>query len=134
MHIKSFTSNTVQPSSQEVPISTVQMSSEQEYSVDQEQGTARNNGAYVPLQLLGSRRSQLTARATPTSRSTMQAPKKNERRSRVTFAVLILLVFLALGLAGAVIGSAVLGFAVMGLYRAAGFKMSTIIEYLALNH
>lgn len=82
--------------------------------------------AYVPLQPLHSPHSPLALRATPTSqRSTVKTHKKNERRSRVTLAILVLLIFLAFGLAGAVIGSAVLGFAVMGLYRAAHFNMST---------
>jgi len=86
-----------------------------------------DRGAYMPLRLLKSRCSWLSPRATPTSRSTMKAPKRNERRSRVTFALLLFLVFLALGLAGAVIGSAVLGFAAMGLYRAGNFNMSTSV-------
>ncbi|KAJ3565220.1 hypothetical protein NP233_g7771 [Leucocoprinus birnbaumii] len=103
---------------------------DQDDSFDQEQVMPRNNNTYVPLQVLGSRRSQLNTRATPVSRITMQPPKKNERRSRVTFAVLIFLVFLALGLAGAVIGSAVLGFAAMGLFRAGKFNMSTWIPFL----
>lgn len=85
-----------------------------------------DRGVYMPLRFLKSR-SWLTPRATPTSRSTMQAPKRNERRSRVTFALLLFLVFLALGLAGAVVGSAVLGFAAMGLYRAGNFNMSTSV-------
>jgi hypothetical protein len=45
--------------------------------------------------------------------------------SRVTFALLVFLVFIAFGLAGAVIGSTVLGFTALGLYRAANFNMST---------
>jgi len=103
-------------------------SPEYEYRSDHEMTILTNDrGAYMPLRLLKSRCSWLSPRVTPTSRSTMQAPKRNERRSRVTFALLLFLVFLALGLAGAVIGSAVLGFAAMGLYRAGNFNMSTSV-------
>jgi len=95
--------------------------------------------AYVPLQHLrvpqAHEQSHLSSRrATPTSRrSTVQTTathKKNERRSRVTFALLVLIIFLVVGLAGAVVGSAVVGFTVMGLYRSAGFSMSTWIPFV----
>lgn len=51
--------------------------------------------------------------------------KEKERRSRLAFALLVLLTFLILSVAGAVVGSAVLGFTVTGLYKAAKFNMST---------
>lgn len=104
-------------------------SPEHEYGDDHEQTILTNNGnVHLPLRLLKSRSSQLTPRTIPTSRSsTMQAPRRNERRSRVTFALLLFLIFLALGLAGAVIGSAVVAFAAMGLYRAGNFNMSTSV-------
>ncbi|KAF8880158.1 hypothetical protein BD779DRAFT_1446457 [Infundibulicybe gibba] len=56
-----------------------------------------------------------------------KGPKPNERRSRVAFALLVLLAFLVLSVAGAVAGSAVLGFVVAGLYQAARFNMSTCV-------
>jgi hypothetical protein len=39
--------------------------------------------------------------------------------------MLVFLIFLSLGLAGAVVTSAVLGFTAFGLYQAADFNMST---------
>ncbi|KIK07873.1 hypothetical protein K443DRAFT_673121 [Laccaria amethystina LaAM-08-1] len=56
--------------------------------------------------------------------------KKNERRSRLAFALLVLLTFMTLSVAGAVIGAAVLGFVAMGLFRAGNFNMSTWIPFL----
>ncbi|KXN87683.1 hypothetical protein AN958_08320 [Leucoagaricus sp. SymC.cos] len=90
------------------------------------------NRAHVPLRILRSRRSRLlSGEPSPTSpRSPLEAGNKNERRSRLTFGLLVFLTFLAVGLAGAVIGSAVLGFVVMGLYRAGDFNMSTWIPFL----
>ncbi|KAF5385805.1 hypothetical protein D9615_002194 [Tricholomella constricta] len=58
-------------------------------------------------------------------RRSSKLPKENERRSRLAFALLVFLTFMALGVAGAVVGSAVLGFSVFGLYKAANFNMST---------
>lgn len=52
-------------------------------------------------------------------------PRENERRSRLAFALLVFLTFLIFGFAGAVVGSAVLGFIVTGLYRSANFNLST---------
>src|SRR5215471_18375478 len=40
--------------------------------------------------------------------------KPNERRSRIAFAVLVLLTFLTLSVAGSVIGSAIIGYTVVG--------------------
>ncbi|GLB43220.1 hypothetical protein LshimejAT787_1301210 [Lyophyllum shimeji] len=57
-------------------------------------------------------------------------PKENERRSRLAFAFLVLFAFLSLSVAGAVVGSAVLGFTVFGLYASAHFNMSTWIPFL----
>ncbi|KIK52915.1 hypothetical protein GYMLUDRAFT_207788 [Collybiopsis luxurians FD-317 M1] len=55
---------------------------------------------------------------------------KNERRSRVTFALLVLLSFLLLSLIGAVISSAIVGYVLTGLYRAGKFYMSTWVPFL----
>jgi len=57
-------------------------------------------------------------------------PKEHERRSRAAFALLVLLTFITLGVAGAVIASAVLAFTVFGLFKAASFNMSTWIPFL----
>ncbi|KAF8225775.1 hypothetical protein L208DRAFT_1408055 [Tricholoma matsutake] len=57
-------------------------------------------------------------------------PKEHERRSRIAFALLVFLTFMILGVAGAVVASAVLGFTVFGLYKAANFNMSTWIPFL----
>ena len=67
--------------------------------------------------------------STLTSRTPGNTPltthKKNEMRSRLAFALLVLLTFMTLSVAGAVIGAAVLGFVAMGLFRAGNFNMST---------
>ncbi|PPR07815.1 hypothetical protein CVT24_002895 [Panaeolus cyanescens] len=52
-------------------------------------------------------------------------PKPNERRSRVTFALIVLVTFLVLSVIGAVIASAILGYIMAGVYKAASFNMST---------
>ena len=63
----------------------------------------------------------------PKSESPTLAPqvRPTEGRSRVTFAIVVFLVFASMSLAGAVIGSAILGFAAFGLYKSANFNMST---------
>ncbi|KIM44776.1 hypothetical protein M413DRAFT_442738, partial [Hebeloma cylindrosporum] len=50
-----------------------------------------------------------------------QPHKPNERRSRIAFALIVLLTFLTLSVAGAVIGSAIMGFIAAGLYKAGNF-------------
>ncbi|KAF8199094.1 hypothetical protein BJ912DRAFT_950887 [Pholiota molesta] len=57
-------------------------------------------------------------------------PKPHERRSRVAFALIVLLTFLTLSVAGAVIGSAIMGSVAAGLYKAGNFHMSTWIPFL----
>jgi hypothetical protein len=54
-----------------------------------------------------------------------RASRPNEKRSRVTFATLVVLVYLFCSLAGAVISSVIGGYVLAGLYIAAGFNMST---------
>lgn len=61
--------------------------------------------------------SQLDQRITP--------PRANEGRSRLTFAILVLLGFLTLSLMNAVIGAAVVGYVLVGVFNAAHFNMST---------
>ncbi|KAJ7080740.1 hypothetical protein B0H15DRAFT_855784 [Mycena belliarum] len=57
-------------------------------------------------------------------------PKPNEGRSRTTFALLVFFTFIALSIAGAALGSAILGFILAGLYKLAKFNMSTWIPFL----
>jgi hypothetical protein len=54
-------------------------------------------------------------------------PRVNARRSRLTFALLVLLTFLSLSLVSAVVGAAVVGFVLAGVYKAGGFYMSTCV-------
>ncbi|KAJ7036575.1 hypothetical protein C8F04DRAFT_1257803 [Mycena alexandri] len=54
-------------------------------------------------------------------------PKHNRRRSRTTFAILVFLTFASLSLAGAALGSAVVGFILAGIYKLAKFNMSTYV-------
>ncbi|ESK86471.1 integral membrane protein [Moniliophthora roreri MCA 2997] len=56
--------------------------------------------------------------------------KVNERRSRLTFALIVLFTFLVVGLIGAVVSSAIVGFVSAGLYTAGGFHMSTWVPFL----
>lgn len=53
--------------------------------------------------------------------------RHNERRSRLTFAIIVAFVFAICAVGGAVLGSAVLGYVMAGLFRAAGFHMSTCV-------
>ncbi|KAE9392307.1 hypothetical protein BT96DRAFT_967434 [Gymnopus androsaceus JB14] len=55
---------------------------------------------------------------------------KNARRSRATFALLVLFTFLLLSLIGAVVSSAIVGYILTGLYKAGGFFMSTWVPFL----
>lgn len=57
----------------------------------------------------------------------IKTPKTNERRSRVAFALIVLLTFLILSVIGAVIASAILGYIMAGVYKAANFNMSTYV-------
>jgi hypothetical protein len=62
----------------------------------------------------------------PSGRSFRRTPARtNKGRSRIASALLVLAIFLVCGFAGAVIGSAVMGFVLAGLYRAGRFNMST---------
>ncbi|THV03603.1 hypothetical protein K435DRAFT_817205 [Dendrothele bispora CBS 962.96] len=60
-----------------------------------------------------------------------RAPERqNAGRSRLTFALLVFLVFLFMSLIGAVLSSAIVGFVVHGLYRAGHFYMSSWVPFL----
>lgn len=58
----------------------------------------------------------------------IKRPRPNVRRSRLTFALLVILAFLFLSLVGAAIGAAVVGFILAGVYAAGGFYMSTCVS------
>jgi hypothetical protein len=60
----------------------------------------------------------------------IKRPRPNVRRSRLTFALLVILAFLLLSLTGAVMGAAVVGFVLAGVYKAGGFYMSTCVYFL----
>ena len=51
--------------------------------------------------------------------------RQNEGRSRLTFALLVFLTFGLISLAGAVVGSALIGYVLAGLYDAGKYNMST---------
>ncbi|THH27202.1 hypothetical protein EUX98_g6984 [Antrodiella citrinella] len=53
----------------------------------------------------------------------------NERRSKLTFALLVLLTFFLAGFAGAVLSSAIVGYVMAGLYKSAHFNMSTWMPF-----
>lgn len=80
-----------------------------------------NNRESFPLSTI---QSPLLTPASPLAKPP-QPPKINERRSRIAFALIVLLTFLTLSVAGAVIGSAIMGFVAAGLYKAGNFNMST---------
>ncbi|KAF8903465.1 hypothetical protein CPB84DRAFT_1677951 [Gymnopilus junonius] len=81
-----------------------------------------------PLSSMVSRSPQFPTDAPPMQPTKL--PRTNERRSRVAFALIVLLTFLTLSVAGAVIASAIMGFIVAGLYKAGNFHMSTWIPFL----
>ncbi|KAI0742006.1 hypothetical protein C8Q80DRAFT_1221806 [Daedaleopsis nitida] len=91
-------------------------------------GSSYKNGEDVPLRRYD--RQGLGADIRIRSQSQLRLParspaKQNERRSRLTFAVLVFMLFAAVALAGAVVGSAVIGYVLAGLFKAARYNMST---------
>ncbi|TCD65040.1 hypothetical protein EIP91_003319 [Steccherinum ochraceum] len=82
----------------------------------------------IPLQRQQTFRSGRSSRR---ALATKPRPKLNERRSRLTFALLVLLVFFLAGFAGAVVGSAIVGYVMAGLYKAAKFNMSTWFPFFS---
>lgn len=51
--------------------------------------------------------------------------RHNERRSRLTFSIIVAFTFAVTAIGGAVIGSAITGYIMAGLFSAASFNMST---------
>lgn len=80
----------------------------------------------IPMQYFGSNLSPETSRR-PTPLK--PRPKLNERRSRFAFALLVLLAFLFCAIAGAVVGSAIIGYVLAGLFKTANYNMSTWIPF-----
>lgn len=76
----------------------------------------------IPMQRFGSSLSP-----EPESRPNAPKPRQrlNERRSRLTFALIVLFLFLFFAVAGAVVGSAIVGYVLAGLFKAAHYNMST---------
>ena len=76
----------------------------------------------IPMQRFGSSLSPEPGSmpATPKPRQRL-----NERRSRLTFALIVFFLFLFFSVAGAVIGSAIIGYVLAGLFKAAHYNMST---------
>ena len=72
---------------------------------------------------------QPTARS-GTIKSRSSKRKRNETRSRLTFSLLALLVFLAFGLAGTTAVSVAVALLFSGLFKAGGYSMSTWIPFL----
>jgi len=56
--------------------------------------------------------------------------RQNERRSRLTFALLVFFAFAVVAVCGAVVGSAIIGYVLAGLFKAAKYNMSTWIPFL----
>ncbi|EGN95155.1 hypothetical protein SERLA73DRAFT_61487 [Serpula lacrymans var. lacrymans S7.3] len=52
-------------------------------------------------------------------------PRMNVRRSRLTFALLVLFAFLFFSFVGAIISAAVVGFLIVGVYKSGEFYVST---------
>lgn len=69
-----------------------------------------------PLSTIGSS-SEPEPRLTP--------PRTNERRSRLTFALLVFLGYAVISVINALVGAAVVGYVLAGVYQAGGFYMST---------
>ncbi|KAJ7230396.1 hypothetical protein GGX14DRAFT_583054 [Mycena pura] len=88
-----------------------------------------SNETAIPLTPTLSPRSYLPRDAT-TPLLRPPKPKRNQGRSRITFAILVLLAFLSLSIAGAFLSSAILGFALAGLYKLAKYDVSTWIPFV----
>ncbi|KAI0346924.1 hypothetical protein BDW22DRAFT_473146 [Trametopsis cervina] len=81
----------------------------------------------IPLRHYRNKPDQLTA---DQSLAVGRSRRPNARRSRVTFALLVLFTFTCCAVGGAVVGSAVLGYVMAGVFKAANYHMSTWIPLL----
>ncbi|KAI9062684.1 hypothetical protein FKP32DRAFT_1573960 [Trametes sanguinea] len=85
----------------------------------------------IPLRQYSNRQLGADTDAQSHMRTQSRSPvRPNERRSRLTFALLVFLVFAVFGLAGAVVGSAVIGYVLAGLFKASQYNMSTWIPFI----
>ncbi|KZP13240.1 hypothetical protein FIBSPDRAFT_945812 [Athelia psychrophila] len=57
-------------------------------------------------------------------------PRTNERRSRLTFAIIVFLGFAFISIMNALVGALVVGYVLAGVYHAAGFHMSTWVPFI----
>lgn len=91
----------------------------------------RNTSPELPLQTLKPvPRSPVDSADAASPCKTNSKHRPNERRSRLTFALLVALTFAGTAVGGAVVGSAVLGYVMAGLFKVARFNMSTWIPFL----
>ncbi|KAF8921564.1 hypothetical protein CPB85DRAFT_1428539 [Mucidula mucida] len=60
--------------------------------------------------------------------------KTNERRSRLTFALIVLLVFMAMSVLGALIGSTITSAMMLALWRSGNYSMSTCVQFLTIPY
>ncbi|KZT25149.1 hypothetical protein NEOLEDRAFT_1156368 [Neolentinus lepideus HHB14362 ss-1] len=66
----------------------------------------------------------------PLNPPTLSSTRPNPRRSRFTFAVLVLLTYAVLSVGSAVVGSAVLAWVLVGLFEAGKYSLSTWIPFI----
>ncbi|PIL24909.1 hypothetical protein GSI_12796 [Ganoderma sinense ZZ0214-1] len=85
----------------------------------------------IPLRRRDDQQLGAGARSQSQFRVPSRAPaRQNETRSRLTFAVLVFMLFATFALGSAVVGSAIIGFVLAGLYKAGNYNMSTWIPFL----
>ncbi|KAI0332780.1 hypothetical protein GY45DRAFT_1344519 [Cubamyces sp. BRFM 1775] len=93
--------------------------------------TNSNGAESIPLRRFADR--QLSTGRGSDAQSQLRLPsrsppaKQNERRSRLTFAILVFIAFATLAVAGAVVGSAIIGYVLAGLFKASKYNMSTCV-------
>lgn len=63
----------------------------------------------------------------PSTRPARATPRLNEHRSRVTFAIIVLFIYLFCALAGSVLAAVIGGYILAGVYDAASYNMSTCV-------
>ncbi|TFK51981.1 hypothetical protein OE88DRAFT_1798963 [Heliocybe sulcata] len=66
----------------------------------------------------------------PLNAPTLSSTRPNPRRSRFTFALLVLLTYAVLSVGSAVVGSAVLAWVLVGLFEAGKFSLSTWVPFI----
>ncbi|EGO20667.1 hypothetical protein SERLADRAFT_399765 [Serpula lacrymans var. lacrymans S7.9] len=71
-----------------------------------------------------------TAMSTSPNIRPWSQPRMNVRRSRLTFALLVLFAFLFFSFVGAIISAAVVGFLIVGVYKSGEFYVSTWVPFI----